>query len=753
MKFWKKSLMAQLVSYFLVLSLITWGVGIFVAYWQARKALEGSIFDRLTAAATLKEDELNRWVEDQRQVMVSIAQLPEIQSQVQQLLRAERDGLQLEAIVNSVKFSPDGRTILSGGDDATARLWDAATGAELKRLVHDDWVWADFSPDGRWLATISRDNVIRVWDAAGETQIAELPHPTEVASGNFSPDGQWLAVGLADGRVWLWEVESGEQVAELANDMEWVWEVEFSPDSQRLVAAGTDYTGRVWDVNSGEEVGRIEHDGWVLSAGFSPDGTQLVTTSQDRTVQVWTVGSDPDTVMVLEHDGWVNNAQFSPDGQWIVSASDDATARVWEAASGREVHQLVHDAPVKGLAISPNSQWLATWGEDGSAQLWEISSGREMGELDLFDLDENNYVIALDFSPDSQQLVTGSWDGTVRVWDFNNGQETMRLEHDSLIYATLNRTLASFAASKPDLAAVFLLDEDGRVVLATDPAEIGQSYAEAGYFAEGLQVATVQNLYPDPETGRPAMTVAVPIPGGLGVLTADLNLARMDAILGERTGMGETGTTYLVTDSYRPVSGEAYGDEAHSLGIDAAAGGADSSGLYSNSSGKPVVGVYRWVEEREVALLAEMEQGEAFAPARRLAGTMFVVGVLFAGVLTVGVYLVAYRISRPILAISDAAAAVESEKFEASSLDVIRQREDELGLLARVFDHMAEEVFARERKLKQEVVELRIQIDEAKRSQEVSEIKQSDYYKELQDKIKAMRLAGAGQEGLADTSA
>jgi hypothetical protein len=337
------------------------------------------------------------------------------------------------------------------------------------------------------------------------------------------------------------------------------------------------------------------------------------------------------------------------------------------------------------------------------------------------------------------------------VWEVSSGREVIRFQHDSLTYAVLNRTLTTLAAGKPDLEMVFLLNEEGEAVVATDLNQQGNSYAEAAYFNQGLQEATVQNLYPEPATGRPMMTVAVPVAGddgeAIGVLAAHLDLGRMDLILNERTGMGETGTTYLVTSNNRHVNGEQYGSEQlHSQGIDRSIEGVDDSGLYTNYADVPVVGVYRWLSDRNVALMAEMEQSEAFAPAQRLAWTMFAVGIFFAAILAVGVYLVAYRISRPILAISDAAAAVEAETFQADSLTLIGRREDELGLLARVFDHMAEQVYAREQKLKEEVVQLRIQIDEAKRSKDVQEIKQSDYFRELQEKARALRTESAGPE-------
>jgi len=88
----------------------------------------------------------------------------------------------------------------------------------------------------------------------------------------------------------------------------------------------------------------------------------------------------------------------------------------------------------------------------------------------------------------------------------------------------------------------------------------------------------------------------------------------------------------------------------------------------------------------------------------------------------------------------DAAAAVEGETFDAASLDAVAAREDALGQLARVFQRMAREIFARERRLKAEVQQLRIEIDEARAAQKVAEITDTDYFRDLQKKASSMRL-------------
>ncbi|MBN1991084.1 MAG: HAMP domain-containing protein [Anaerolineae bacterium] len=746
MKFWQKSLMARLVSYFLLLSLAIGGLSVFVAYIQGQNALEKSVHDRLTAAATLQENELNRWLEDQRQVVLAIAQLPQIQAQAALLLNHANTGTEVDSSVFAVAFSPDGQWLATGGIDQTVRLWDVATGQEVNRLIHPDAVGGvSFSPDGQLLATIGGDLVVRMWETASGREVAQMVHQDDLNDLDFSPDGQWLATATPGGEVVIWETATGRQVLTVSEDLEYVNDLEFSPDGQWLATASDDGLGRLWNPATGQEVISLEHDGWVTVITFSPDSELVTTVSEDNAVRIWEAATGR-LLAELPHDGWASDAVFSPDGQRLATASADRMVRVWDVATGQEIIRLEHDKPVPVVLFSPTGRQLLAFETDTSwANLWDLNTQSLIAELS-----HDAILDDFDFSPDGEYVATASYDGTARLWDTATGEELLQLAHDSLPYTLLKKSLSALTNSTADLQTISILAQNGRIIVSTDAAYEGRDQHETEYFSKGQLRTFVQTVHLSPLSGEPTITIATPFRNKSGqvngLLAADLNLARMDAIVAERTGLGETGVTYLVNNAHQQVTANGFSQPAiHSQGIDAAVQGQDGAGDYQNYKSTPVVGVYRWLDNFELALLAEMDQQEASASARRLAGVVSLTGLVAAAVLVVGVYVLARQIARPILAIAAAAAAVEAETFETEGLAEVARRPDEVGLLARVFQSMARKVYSREQRLKKQVQELRIEIDDLRRKEEVEKIVDTDFFRDLQSKARHMRRRQRGE--------
>ena len=193
--------------------------------------------------------------------------------------------------VACLAFSPDGSRLLAGSDDGKARLWDAATGAELAVLEgHRDAVLnVAFGGDGDRLITQGRDGTIRLWSTAdcGNRFAVLRGHRGTVRGAVFSPDGRRLATVSDDGSARLWDVDTARELTVFPGRDLTVMGAAFSPDGRRL--ATVDPRGpRLWDTLTGTAVADLGgHRSCAFSVAFRHDGTRLATGALDGEVRLW----------------------------------------------------------------------------------------------------------------------------------------------------------------------------------------------------------------------------------------------------------------------------------------------------------------------------------------------------------------------------------------------------------------------------------------------------------------------------------
>ena len=337
-----------------------------------------------------------------------------------------------ENMVGTIAFSPDGKYVVSGSWDRSARVWDAFSGGEIARMPHEgNVISVVFSPNSKYIASGSWDNTARVWEATTGKEIARVTHEQRVNGVACSPDGKYVASGSDDHTARVWETTTGQEIARMTHQAR-VNVIAFSPDGNYIASGSDDHSVRVWEVVTGQEIAQFTHEGNVISLSYSPDGSYVVSGSSgndDYTARVWeaTTGQE---IARTEYDDSVNSVAFSSDSQYVVSASGNHIVQVWEATTGIEISQMIHDSNVRMAAFSPDGHYVVSASRDGTARVWETKTGKEIARMT-----HEDRVWAVSFSPDGRYAVSSSSDHTVRVWEATIGREVARMSLDLRVWS------------------------------------------------------------------------------------------------------------------------------------------------------------------------------------------------------------------------------------------------------------------------------------------------------------------------------
>jgi eukaryotic-like serine/threonine-protein kinase len=351
--------------------------------------------------------------------------------------------------VQAVDFSD--QFLAVGHRDGELKLYDLATWVEVASVpAHRSHILGlAFSPDGRTLATGGTDQVILLWDVAslaGRTGSRQAAQPVKQLRGHrgslyaltFFPDGQKLLSASLDGTVKTWSAAWGDDASGLRDVFQTVW---FSPDARQVITSsnawGTDLV--LWDTVTRENLGRVvpaEQGANYRTGAVSEDGRRVAMAAGNGVIDVWHLQTNQ---RVRQIDSGTSPPNFrmvlSPDANWLAVAPSSwqhATSRdglrLWDLQSEHPLPRFSFRQAFTPLAFCSDGRRLVYPRMDGMVVVADYQTGMVLAEWKAHP--ERFYALAL--SPDNRLLATGGNDAVVRLWDMTSHEEVAEFSPGSI---------------------------------------------------------------------------------------------------------------------------------------------------------------------------------------------------------------------------------------------------------------------------------------------------------------------------------
>jgi WD40 repeat protein len=272
---------------------------------------------------------------------------------------------------------------VTGTEDGEIKLWDVASGQELRLLQPNKlgmyYMSIDhlsFSPDGDRIISCSDDRTIKLWDATSgrllrtfDDQPGTMIQKSRTLAVGFSPDGKRVFSGTTspDDKIRIWEVETGKLLSDLklTHVENWIGTYTaliFTPSMDSFVAS-SNFGSHLYDVTTAKPIREVEglNENW-MKVTVSADGRKaMMVDSNTLSIAELETGKQLHRIYPTKNDGFSSGAVFSPDGKTFATGGYQGSLTTWDTATGQQRIRNFDDiGPITTLVYSPDGQFIIT---------------------------------------------------------------------------------------------------------------------------------------------------------------------------------------------------------------------------------------------------------------------------------------------------------------------------------------------------------------------------------------------------------
>lgn len=311
--------------------------------------------------------------------------------------------------VSKIAITKDNKLLASGSWDKTIKLWDMASGRELKTFGgFEAWIQSlEFSPDGKKLVTGNRKDLhVYDIDAGGKEIFNQVVHADDITALAFSTDGKILA--------------TNSEMENPAKD-------------------GAMFEIKFWNFPGMTLIKRMQAKGNVATMRFESNSELLAV----GTKQILHISVGTGAVTSTEDFESTGISKLSPDGNWIVrddydskpAESDDpddmnlfsegrATLTVIDRNTKQAVHKFTGQrSSIKTVAFSPDSRYVVTGADDNTIFIYDLQTMKFVTKF----TDRMSYPAGLTFTSDGKKIISGNYDKVIRIWNFEDKKLVQKL--------------------------------------------------------------------------------------------------------------------------------------------------------------------------------------------------------------------------------------------------------------------------------------------------------------------------------------